>query len=267
MLIFSFDCAAKNLGVCVCYFNENWKAELEEHVKNINVINNMIKDNKLEDPEDVINNIYQIITNFLNNIFKLMWFNTVDLMPGINIKNKLTLDISINLKSFLSFLDSKFGKPDLVLIEHQMKVNDISRIISYQIMYHYVEEQNKKNNYELKLPQQTLQQTPKQIPQQTPKQISHQPSSYAQPKPTIIYVLSCNVKNSYSFSNKLEYFNFIEKYSKYTANKKHTLANFKFYLENLHHEKIQFDKKDKLDDASDAFMMVYGYLKNVKKAL
>ncbi len=292
MLIFSFDCAAKNLGICVCRFNQNWETEMMEHINNINVIKSNLS--KLDDITqiNIMKDIFNIINNFISNIFKVVWYNTADLMPNVNIKKKITTDLTVNLKALLNYMDI-FGKPDLVLIEHQMKLNDISRILSYQIMYHYTVPEQK---YEFKLPnlfdifynvhKNNIMQNNVNCNGETNNvndnnnretnntnnangtndnnniQNNTNNANNANDKRPLIKVLACNIKNSVSFTEEGRYYNFIEKYSNYTANKKHTTYNFRYYLEKV--DDMKYPKKIKLDDCADAFMMIVGCLKNCK---
>ena len=77
-----------------------------------------------------------------------------------------------------------------------------------------------------------------------------------------IELVKASVKNTIHFHPDGSYGNFICKYSTYTANKKHTIWNLKYFNDNF--MKIIPDdvlkSKKKLDDLADAFMMIVGWI-------
>ena len=98
--ILSFDCANRSLAVCLLSINP------DNDIKSINKDNTDIK---------------------LLKVF--------DLTKGV----KYTIPKRAKLlKKCLNGIDSKIDTDiDMVLVEFQMKVNDKSRCVSYQIVYHY----------------------------------------------------------------------------------------------------------------------------------
>lgn len=144
-------------------------------------------------------------------------------------KKTKTVERSALLKECLKKIDSMLLdlniKPQTILVEYQMSANDKSRCVSQQIVYHYSCMSN-----------------------------------------TIIDIVGPSLKNKVSFSTKEELSHgfFMAKYaSKYTANKNHCKANFLYWL-SIHGlsdilEKNSIAKKN-IDDASDSFMQIFGWL-------
>lgn len=98
--ILSFDCANRSLGVCLLSIDPSLD------IKDLNKSNTDIK-----------------------------LLKVVDLTKGVKytIPKKAKL-----LKQCLTDINKEIGiVPDIVLVEFQMKVNDKSRCVCYQIIYHY----------------------------------------------------------------------------------------------------------------------------------
>lgn len=69
------------------------------------------------------------------------------------------------------------------------------------------------------------------------------------------------LKNKIYFHKDLKHSEFLKKNnSSYTANKKHTTANMKYYFEIFN---LELPNKKKLDDMADAFMMIFTIFKEL----
>jgi hypothetical protein len=248
MLIVGFDCAVKNFGICYIEYNEKHKQELVEYSKKFNDAIAMLRSmpsltsqenpaTSTNDPPTQKNAAQKVVSHYedttngnmsqtmhavlcllkefnvwLSNIYKLVHYEVANI-DGANMNER-----TVNLHAMLTRLDATY-KPDLVLIEQQMKHNDISRAISNQILYHYIA------------------------------------------KKTEARLVGTGLKNSVSFSTQCTYGKFIQKYSNYVANKKHTEHNFKHYISVMHKDKVEeISKIKKLNDISDAMMMCIGYI-------
>lgn len=156
-----------------------------------------------------------------DDYIKIHIFNVYDLTNG---KNTDTVMKASLLKKCLGTLDdiiSSINGVDQVLIEYQMPSNDKSRCVSQQILYHYVD----------KAP---------------------------------VCIVGPTLKNKVVFStlDKLSHGFFISKYaSNYTANKNHTKANLLYWLDIFDKTHLLDNiKKKNIDDISDAFMQIFGWL-------
>jgi hypothetical protein len=158
----------------------------------------------------------------------------------------------------LTTLDKKI-KPDVVLIEYQMIQNDISRSISHQIAYHYI-------NVDIDIIEKFVHtnQTTNNDTNQTTNNDTNPTIQTNQTtnNDTTVYMVGPSLKNTCAFSKAGMHSNFIEKYTNYTANKKHTTFNFMYYLKRYDvslYAKI-IDSGIYKDDIADAFMMIYSWL-------
>jgi hypothetical protein len=198
MRVLSFDCANRSLAVCFMSINLNTIDELDVH-----------NDTRI------------------TNHTKIHMLKVFDLTRGEKMD---TVHRTALLKECLNGVDQLIitsgVRPDQVLVEYQMSVNDKSRCVSNGILYHY----------------------------------SCVPGvSVSLVGPTL------KNKICFSEDETLEYGTFIEKYaSKYTANKNHSKANFLYWLDthNLTNlvRKNNIEKKN-IDDIADAFMQIWGWLK------
>lgn len=263
MLIFGFDPAIENLGIVVVDFIVDWRDKIKKYIDDLDDLYNKIESlNTLE----FLSKSLQIINeldSFVSKIIHIRWFNVIDLIPGRKIKDVDQCERTRLLKTVLCALDKQFDKPSLVLIEYQMGPNDISRNLASQIMYHYVD--NATNVFNLKSQKNRLEE-------------SNECITYAVkdfPIDTSIDTSICNttscevkfipagLKNSYHVTKNGIYSNFISKSSNYVANKAHTSYNFEYFIKCMMNDgdKILNTILNKKADFSDAFMMIYGYLK------
>jgi hypothetical protein len=155
-------------------------------------------------------------------------------------KDKISFEsVMKNLKYALYCISNQLPKPDIVLIEHQMKFNDKARSISKYIEEFYTTIEECKISYQLK---------------DFPLKDYIVPLQHK----CHVFIVNPGIKNKYHFTEEGKYKHFISKYSNYVANKKHTTYNFKYYLESIGEQSLIANIK-KLDDISDAFMMAYGW--------
>ena len=269
-IIAGFDCAASNMGICYIEFDDKWHGKIKIHVLRLNKLYNEME--KMTQEQFVINalQIVRDIQKFIDNIIHIKFFNVIDLVPCVKVAKVPTLERTKRLKYLLHVLDQQFGTPDIVLIEYQMKQNDISRSISYQIAYHYVEcnpnisvEQKNQCAQKKSLCKTIMQQN--QLSNSITYAIDTYPLTSITMNTThqIVDIVGTSLKNAYSLSPDGEYANFISKYSNYTANKKHTTHNFLHYVKTFSgnkKEELQ-NISNKTDDIADSFMMIYGWLK------
>lgn len=235
-IIASFDAAILNLGVCYVEFDDEWKSKLEIYIKKINNIGN--------DPQKILDLLKEINT-FLDNIIKIIFFNVIDLTNGEKSQNIPMITRTQRLKHLLKSLDNTLPYPDIVLVEYQMKHNDISRTISNQISMWYSDIINDK----------TIKYAVKNFP------INFAPT---EKKDVLVDLVGPTLKNTVSMFDKGSYDNFIVKWSNYTANKKHTSANFKKFAEVFLPDINLFEINNKIDDIADGFLMIFAWLKKKK---
>lgn len=241
-IIAGFDCAIKNLGICYIEYNDEWKNDIDSVGM---ALVNLYKqahtfDNELFMTKAIV--IINRLNDILNSIIKIIYLNVIDLVPGVPSKKATMLQRTKSLKALLHALDKKI-KPDIVLIEYQMRQNDISRAISHQILYHYADFDNCDVKCFVKSDQIDLQSN-------IVKNIEAE-------------LCGTTIKNSYALTEKGEYTNFIERYTNYTANKKHTDFNFKYFIKLFAPDRYDeiMNLKNKTNDIADAFMMIFGWLK------
>ena len=243
MLIFGFDCAIKNLGICCVEFDEKFPQKIMICMQKLFSIYKNIDAITKDELKNTLKSIYEDLKKIIDNIITIVWCNVIDLTPGKNVKNNIT-DHSKKIKYVLSLLDANLSVPDYVLIEHQMKANDITRLMSSAISYHYSPVE--KTDLCLGV---------KQYPLPNPVDVKGN---------TIVKVIGASLKNSIAFCKEGDYSNFILKTTNYTANKKHTTFNFEYFLKIFG---IHIDNTKKMNDIADAFMMIIGFITTEKQML
>jgi len=282
-LIASFDAAIQNLGVFYVEYDDEWRSKIHIYVEELNNLYSQIDDLSVDEFLDSTKNIISRINTFLNSILVIKFFNVIDLIPGTKAQSVPMLERTKRLKYLLKSIDQRMPYPDIVLIEYQMKHNDISRTISNQIAMHYIDEGDNVLIEYKKTPRDR-----KSLIKQadgtkilTDNSITYAVEDYSLmpvllggPKkttgvrrtsmaykcpPEIVELVGPTLKNTISLMPDGDYGNFIVKYSNYVANKKHTSANFQYYadLYNIDLSNIN----NKLDDIADGFMMVVAWLK------
>jgi len=250
MIVFSFDCAIKNLGFCCIEIDLNWESKIKELTKEL--LNFYKTYDSHEDPLAFIKNILTRIDNVLDNAFKIKYMNIIDLVPEGRAKDTKFTEVVKRLKYILYCLQQQLPTPDFVLIEYQMNANDKSRGIS-----RYIEEYF--------LPLGNTDATITYAMTAYPLNAIDIPLNLA--SDTKIYIVTPNLKNSYQVSSleSLNYQTFIEKYNRnYDANKAHAVSNFEYFISSRNLDHTIKKIPNKLDDIADAFMMAYSWARHEK---
>lgn len=237
MIIFSFDCAIKNLGFCCIEINTNWRNDVSDLIKKINEF--------YETPNNVLGSINELLSQsnkIVDSIFNIKYMNIFNLVTNEKVKEVKYSNIVKRLKYVLFCINKQLPIPDVVLIEHQMKINDKSRGIS-----RYIEE--------FYSPMEPVFSTI--IPE---FELKH--CDFIQTK-TKVVVITPLLKNAYQTDPTINggYQKFIEKYSNYRANKLHCTHNFIHFLKIKGLSGLVKDI-NKLDDVADAFMQAYSWCKS-----
>lgn len=247
--IYSFDCAIKNLGICCVSVNTKWQEELVDYTKQLYELYNT-KSTK----EIFLKKALSITTGInktLESRFKLEWANVVDLIPGKKVLEVKFPIILRKLKYLLHFLNKTLPAADFVLIENQMNINDKARGVSRYIEEYYTPLQELESEITIGLEKYPLTITPLK-----PEEIN---INHAE-----LFIVQPSLKNSHQIdpSELGSYSTYISKYTNYTANKKHTTANFVYFMKARGKESEISDIANKLNDIADAFMMAYAWCMN-----
>jgi len=261
MIIIGYDCALQNLGVCVIKYNENWEKELSEITSKLDSVYKSIgsDDSDTKNKFQIsVNKILTEIDNCINTIVSVEYINVFDLVPGKKVKLSKINERTRRTKALLNIMDKMVETPDVVLIEYQMKPNDLSRCMSHQIIYHYstYDYISDDINYAVK----------SQPGLNNPSKLNiHLETEIKITTKTIVDIVGPSLKNGYKLHHDGLYSNFVEKYTNYTANKKHTDWNFKYFMKSFYPDYNIKTIKNKTNDIADAFMMIFGWLKKTKK--
>ncbi len=251
MIIFSFDCAIKNLGFCCIEVNTNWRDDTAELIEKINNFYNFDTNTDAEtgDTFETMHNLIKESDKLVDSVFNIKYMNIFDLAAEGKARETRFAEVVKRLKYIMFCLEQQLPKPDIVLIEYQMNANDKSRGIS-----RYIEE------YYLPLGG-------------TDAMITYAMTAYplnAADIPedllsdTKICIVTPSLKNAYQIdpSTDGEYQTFIEKYnSNYNANKAHAIHNFKYFIKSRGLSHTIMNIPNKLDDIADAFMQAYAWCK------
>lgn len=244
MIIFGFDCAIKNIGINIVQFNQLYNSQLQ--ILNDELIDFISIKRSFTDFTTGICNILDKMNELMSNVLKIIWFNNVNLIADAQVADVSVIDRICKIKTLLTQLDT-IATPNMVLVEYQMGPNDDMRCISNCIIYHYA---NSNCSITYKIKQYQVQ-----------YQAQSQVQSQARP---IIEMVMPSLKNKYTIAPNGLYSVFITKYSNYTANKKHTTFNYRYFVKTIQPDiyNIISNCKDKeLYDIADSFMMIYSYLK------
>jgi hypothetical protein len=204
--------------------------------------------------------------------------NVLDLYPDRKVKTIDKIDTTRRLKTLLCTMDEQLPKPDLVLIEYQMKQNDITRLMSAQILYHYSDVEIVDYKVKAAKPKVSKAAKPKVSKAAKPKKVAAvaaaEPANityglekYSLATPNLTNnnikcdIVGCSVKNTNYFCDEGKYENFIVKYSNYVANKAQTNFNFKYFIERMEYDCLEKKINNKTTDIADAFMMIIGYVR------
>ncbi len=144
-------------------------------------------------------------------------------------------------------LEKQLPKPDVVLIEYQMNVNDKARGISRYIEEYY-------------LPLGGTDATITYAMAAYPLEAADIPAKYT--SSTQVFTITPALKNAYQTdpSEAGDYQTFVLKHNtNYNANKAHAVHNFTYFLETRGLSHTIENIPNKLDDISDAFMQAYAW--------
>lgn len=134
MLIFSFDCAIKNFGYCVVEIKPNdWRAKIKIMIDLFHTFAENLKKKAIS--KNTLNDFAQLtclFNEFLDSFINVKAIGLRDIRDG------QTEKLSANkTKSFLNELDEKYGKPNYVLVEKQMSLNNHAFAVENFVEYHY----------------------------------------------------------------------------------------------------------------------------------
>jgi hypothetical protein len=245
-IIYSFDCAIKNLGFCCISVNTNWREEANDV---INRLDCFYAQENTDNTLDKMCSFLQESNKIIDSVFEIKYMNIFDLAAEGKAKETKLTEVVKRLKYIMFCLEKQLPKPDIVLIEYQMNVNDKSRGIS-----RYIEE------YYLPLGD-------------TDARITYAMSAYPLAAVDIpvelttdtkIHIIAPTLKNSYQTdpSEAGDYQTYILKHNtNYAANKAHAVHNFKHFVESRGLSHTIYKIPNKLDDIADAFMQAYGWCK------
>lgn len=247
--IYSFDCAIKNLGVCCISINTEWEKEISALTAQLYELYN--SDCKRDEFLSKALVLVKQIDYVLESRFKLEWANVIDLIPGKKVAEVPFNTILKKLKYILHFLNKTLPAANYVLIEHQMSINDKARGVSRYIEEYYTPLQELDSEVTIGLEKYGLNITPL-----TEKELKANTAE--------LFIVQPSLKNSHQIdpSDKGAYSTYIEKYTNYTANKKHTTHNFVYYMNSMGKAEEIADINNKLNDIADAFMMAYAWCKS-----
>lgn len=238
MRIISFDIASKSLGLSIVDFNENWKDELKQLLVDFY---SDIKDKETEEILHIILLYINKLDSILDNMIVPKIFDAVDLIPNKKLKETTAFLRTNRLNGYLQSIDTYLSNDNIekckILLEFQMGPNDKSRNVCSQILYHYSNTDNNfKNNCSLIKPVSNV--------------IKYDTE-----------IVGPSLKNKINLVEGFEHSFFIQKYTKsYDANKKHSICNFKHWI-NIHNVEhmVKIPKKN-MDDVADAHNMILAWL-------
>ena len=248
MIIFSFDCAIKNLGFCCIEVNTNWSKQTELIIQEFT----QLYSNDDQDSINVLDKIHILVKKtdtLVNSIFQIKYMNIFDLAAEGKAKETKLTEIVKRLKYILFCLGNQLPKPDIVLIEYQMNANDKSRGICRYIEEYYLPIGGTDATITYAMPEYPL----------YASDISAELISE-----TKIYIVPPSLKNSYQIDPSIKgaYQTFIEKCNRsYDANKAHAIYNFVYFLQTRNLSHTIKNIPNKLDDIADAFMQAYSWCK------
>ena len=257
MIIYSFDCGVKSLGICCVEYKENFLndihkinkkilstinkisniSNLEQLYKKILKIKKYVQNlSKILDDLEILPNISNTPNILLNSkIFNIIFINVIDFTEGKKVKDCDFIEISQKVKYSLHLLDSYLPKPDLVLIEKQMNINEKAIAVSRFIEGFYMT--LKKSKLKFGIDKYDL-----------CKIVNYENYENIIEYNTKVLIISPSLKNAVQVFKEekcyLSYYNV--KYTNYVANKKHTVYNLQQYLKYKGmHDLLNIDYKTK----------------------
>ena len=275
MLILGFDTAIKNLGICLIEFDDQYAKKFEVHIQELMELYDSDTDGFFVRALSILKKIHETVAN----VIKIRWMNVLDIYPDRIVKTINKIETTKRLKTLLCTMDEQLPEPDLVLIEYQMKQNDITRLMSAQILYHYSDIEVVE--YKLKGKTTKSAKVAKSAKATKNNKTNSNMSSSTSPPNIITYglekyslktpsiknnniecsIVGCSVKNTNYFCEEGKYENFIVKYSNYVANKAQTNFNFKYFMDKMGYDCLSKKINNKTTDIADTFMMIIGYIR------
>ncbi len=243
MYIYSFDCAIKNLGVCCISIDLDWEEKIKKYTKDLYALYELDCTGDQFMAKALA--LLKLIDNTLEERIKLIWINVFDLIPGKKLEEVPFGVIVKKLKYVLHFLKETLPKPDVVLIEYQMNVNDKARGVSRFIEEYFTPLSELESDITIGLESYPL------LTSDIPKAESS----------VEVHIVHPTLKNAYNIdpSELGDYGTYIKDYSNYTSNKKHAVCNFTYYMRSVKKEHQIKNQPTKLDDIADSFMMAYAW--------
>jgi hypothetical protein len=244
--IFCFDVAIKNIGFCYIEYNGLWIDEMKKFNEELRCLGETASE---------IASVLNKFDVFLRGIIKVVKCGVYDISGGekVNMSHVGQVSLAKKLKMLLNQIVGEYGNPDYLLVENQMGPNDIMRVLNGQIIYHFADgEGNVKfgggsGGGECGGGSEGGEGDDSKKQEVRSNNVK-------------IVVLGSSLKNTISLGTDLQYDKYISKWSKYTANKKHTADNFLEFIERMG-LKIEMNKGQKINDISDAFMLSLGFIK------
>jgi hypothetical protein len=241
MYILSYDVASKSLALSIIKFNENWKSDLVDIQSSFNTcIKKKSPFDLCQLALDHINKIYTLIDTLIQPLV----LDVVDLIPGKKVKETDVILRANRLMGYLKYVDETHmdvipkSEHYHVLVEYQMGPNNKSNSVCSQILYHYATPDD--NFKSIKAPGVYANNTPK----------------------CTVKIIGPSLKNKINLDKERPRHFFIAKYAKtYDANKKHSIANMKYWLKTKKSEHmLEHVNKKNLDDIADSVTMTLSWL-------
>jgi hypothetical protein len=243
MYILGYDVASKSLALSIIKFNENWKSDLAEIESSFNQRHSMSSVELCQSVLDHINRLYDL----LDTLIQPLVLEVVDLIPGKKLKETDVILRANRLRGYLKYVDETHlnNIPDLgvyhVLVEYQMGPNNKSNSVCSQILYHYAANDT---GFKSTLSENNL------------------TDNTQAARVCNVEIIGPSLKNKINLDKDKTRQFFIGKYAKtYDANKKHSVANMKYWLttKNATHMLANI-KKNNWDDIADSVTMTLAWI-------
>jgi hypothetical protein len=257
MRILSCDPGTENFGIAVIEYNANWKHDVNNCLDMCLAICKQEYDVCVDEskPCDVcilqkLGDELHKLNKIIDSHFRILFEKRVAFCENKSVKKyDQFLERTAILKGILDDVKQSIGTLDYVVIEHQMKQNDITRMLSSQIAMYYIKPSN---NFQYAY---SSSDTPSVNDASTNISVTKFPE---------VVIVNPRLKNMISFDETHNLAYFLSKYTDYVAGKKHAVNNFILYVEKCQSElSSRIDKKKRLCDVADAFMNAYAWVKFV----
>jgi hypothetical protein len=246
-IIYSFDCAIKNLGFCCIEIDNEWRNKTAKLINSLNTFYENIPENKQELTQKMTSLIKQT-DQLISNRLIIKYINVFDLVPEGKASATKFQEILKRLKYVIYCLEKQLPPPDVVLIEYQMNINDKARGVSRYIEEHFTAIGCSLDTDSITYALDNFPLIGAEIP--TNQLLCS------------VHIVAPGLKNMYPIDKSIagNYDKFIEKHIRnYEANKAHSVHHFLHYLKSFGLLSIIKNCPNKLDDLADAFMMAYAW--------